>query len=231
MIVVARGVINNLIGKRFGRLVVISMTDGRVHRHVVWKCQCDCGNVCIAPTNTLTSGKKVSCGCYLREIRRQAHASHHQTGTKLYMKWQGMRRRCSDPSHKNYADYGGRGIKVCNEWMHSFEKFRDWSTENGYNDNFSIDRIDNDGDYCPENCRWVSQKKQCNNRRSNRYITYNGQTHTLTEWSEIIGIKRAALNNRINTLKWDIERALSMPVKTTQRRSNHDGQQEHSDGD
>jgi hypothetical protein len=113
-----------------------------------------------------------------------------------------------NPNNHNYAYYGGRGISVCADWE-SYEAFRDWAVVNGYQADLELDRIDNDGNYEPSNCRWVPRKKQANNMRKNRVITYNGETHSLSEWAEITGIKRATLSNRINTYGWSVERALT----------------------
>lgn len=127
--------------------------------------------------------------------------------SRLYNVWKTMRRRCNSPTANKYKNYGGRGIKVCNEWQ-EFPLFYEWAMANGYADNLTIDRIDNDGDYCPENCRWATNKEQARNRRSNHLITYQGETHTLIEWSEITGIPRHKLSDRLCKLNWTVERAL-----------------------
>lgn len=128
------------------------------------------------------------------------------------MIWDSMKKRCCNPNEPAYKNYGGRGIKVCNEWLNSFFAFREWATENGYSDDLSIDRIDVNGNYCPENCRWVDAKTQCNNRRNNHAITFMGETHTISEWSKITGIHQDVILYRIKA-GWDVERALTEKVR------------------
>ena len=124
-----------------------------------------------------------------------------------------MIQRCENPNDKGFFRYGGRGITVCEEWANSFEAFRDWALANGYRDDLTIDRIDNDGNYCPENCRWATARTQANNTRKTRFLTYKGETHSVTEWGRILGIKQSTLNMRLNKYKWSIEKALSIGGK------------------
>lgn len=163
----ARGIIKDITGQRFGRLVVISKTDQRICRHVVWKCICDCGNECFVPSNSLRLGKKRSCGCLEIESRGIGRITHHMSDQKIYKNWQGMRKRCLKTYHKNYKDYGGRGIKVCEEWNESFQAFFDYVSQLPHfgEEGYSLDRINNDGNYEPGNVRWATHKEQSNNRR------------------------------------------------------------------
>lgn len=154
----------------------------------------------------------------MREAAATSRITHHMSGQPLYVVWQGMIRRCTYKRHKNFADYGGRGIKVCDEWLHDFKAFHDWAMANGYTEGLTIDRIDVNGDYCPENCRLATMKEQANNRRNNRLLTFRGDTHTLTEWAAITGISLYTLNSRLNQLGWSVERALSTPVKAQYRK-------------
>lgn len=137
--------------------------------------------------------------------------THGKRYTKLYYIWSNMKDRCLNKNCKNYPSYGGRGIKICEEW-YNFENFYKWSMNNGYEEGLSIDRIDNDGCYCPENCRWVTMMQQCYNRRSNHYIEYNGKTQTITQWANEYNLTEQILSSRLRK-GWDIHRALTEPKK------------------
>lgn len=134
--------------------------------------------------------------------------------SKLYKVFVSMIDRCTRPRVRNYNNYGGRGIKVCDEWMGNYKSFCDWALKNGYKENLEIDRIDCNGDYCPENCRWVTHKENNNNRRNNTLLTYKDETHTLSEWAEILGIKVPTLSYRVQK-GWDDEKILTTPVDKT----------------
>lgn len=135
-----------------------------------------------------------------------------QRRPRLYRIWANMRTRCNNPNFARYADYGGRGIKVCEEWG-TFEPFREWAVSNGYKENLTLDRIDNDGGYCSENCRWVTQREQCNNKRNNHTLTYNGETLTISEWAQRLNMNYFSLHDRITKLGWSAEKALTTPIK------------------
>lgn len=135
----------------------------------------------------------------------------YKNPTKLLGVWRTMKQRCLNPNNPKYKSYGGRGIKVCNEWS-TFKRFEIWAKENGYREGLSIDRIDNNKGYTPENCRWVNRITQQNNMRSNHFLEYSNERHTISEWSRLLKIDRATLNNRIKK-GWDIEQALFSPVK------------------
>ena len=134
-----------------------------------------------------------------------------QNASKLYSVWLNMRSRCYNPKNKKYKDYGGRGISICSDWD-DFLQFKKWSLENGFEESLTIDRIDNNGNYSPENCRWINQKEQMRNTRVNHLLTYNGETKTMSEWSEITGIKYHTLKQRINKYGYSVDRALTTPV-------------------
>ena len=140
---------------------------------------------------------------------RKTHGMSH---TRLHNIWLPMRNRCSKPNCSAYGKYGAKGIRVCEEWDKSFEAFRDWSYENGYNDSLTIDRIDSTGNYTPENCRWVTQKVQQNNRGNNVYLTYKGETHSLIEWEQITGIPYRVLYDR-QYRKWEVNRIFEQPIR------------------
>lgn len=138
--------------------------------------------------------------------------THGQRHTRIYSIYHDMKRRCYNPNRKNYKNYGAKGISVCNEWRDDFVSFYEWAIKNGYTDKLTIDRIDNNGNYCPENCRWVDRKIQNNNKSNNHLVTYNGKTQTLKKWSEELGLDYSALLARINKYKWGIKRTLETDV-------------------
>ena len=204
----------NLTGKRFGRLIVIKSVHikGIVKK---WLCICDCGKEALVRGHDLVSGNTSSCGCLHREQLIQNNkinkTTHGLTHTRLYRIWGGMRRRCYETSNKDYCRYGKRGITVSKEWMHDFQSFYDWAMLNGYEDNLTIDRINNEGNYKASNCKWATVKEQNNNRSTNHLITYNGKTLNIKQWADEIGINRVSLSHRINKPGWSIERALTEP--------------------
>lgn len=182
----------DLTGQRFGRLTVIKETNRRANGSVLWECKCDCGNTVLVRSNHLRRGGVLSCGCYNRDIITKHGGKHNP----LYHTLQCMRDRCYNTNAKEYKDYGERGIKVCDEWLNSYEAFRDWAMANGYRKGLTIDRINNDGDYEPSNCRWTDMKIQCRNRRSNVYIECDGERHCLSEWAELLREPYAKLASR-----------------------------------
>lgn len=137
---------------------------------------------------------------------------HGMSGTKIYYIWIEMRQRCNNSDHKRYRLYGARGISVCKEWDDSFEEFHHWSLENGYKEGLSIDRIDNDGNYCPNNCRWVTQKVQNNNSRNCRFITYKGKKQSLKRWAEELGLNYNTLRSRLR-IGWKPKKAFETPMR------------------
>ena len=155
----------DLPGQRFGRLVVIKRGEAASGSKAQWICKCDCGKTVLVRHDHLRSGAVVSCGCWRREEIRQRHLTHDGTHTRLFRIWGGMKNRCYNPNNGSYTRYGGRGITVCDEWLHSFVAFRDWSLAHGYTDDLSIDRIDNEKGYAPDNCRWIPMAEQSKNRR------------------------------------------------------------------
>ena len=185
-----RKLVNDLTGKKFGKLEVIGVHDTG-SRKTYYVCQCDCGNVKVVRADALISGATKSCGCIKKEqdkINLSANHKHKMSGTRIYETWQDMKRRCYNKQNARYDRYGGRGITVCDEWLNNFQSFYDWAISNGYSDDLTIDRIDNDGNYEPSNCRWSTAKEQCNNRGSNINITIGNATKSLMCWCEIFNV-------------------------------------------
>lgn len=211
------GIRKDLTGQRFGRLTAISSRMDSDNRRCVWLCKCDCGNYKEFKSATLISGRAQSCGCLHNEIISKMSTTHGMSKTRLYSVWKGMRTRCYNPNSKSYKNYGGRGILICDEWKNDFLSFYLWAFANGYNPNAkhfecTLDRIDVDGNYCPENCRWVSNTQQANNTRSVSRYTINGVEHTMTDWCNIYSIPKENVQARLQ-LGWDFEKAVSTPVK------------------
>lgn len=206
----------DLTGMRFGRLIAMRPTLERRNRHVVWECHCDCGNDKLICSADLLRGLTRSCGCLEKEMRGKHRITHHKSNTRIYRIHNTMKRRCYEPNFKDFEYYGGRGIKVCDEWLgkDGFISFYKWAMTNGYMDDLTIDRINTNGNYEPSNCRWITIQEQQKNKRSNHYLTYKGETHTMTEWCEITGMNINTLNSRVNQLGWEAERALGTPVKS-----------------
>lgn len=203
-------------GKKYGKLTVIRRVENAPGGVTRWECLCECGNLTIVRANNLNSGAVKSCGCLLKTAP-QSRATHNMSNTRLYREWASIKARCYYKSQAGYKSYGARGIKMCDEWLNSFEAFADWSLSNGYSDDMTIERIDNDKDYMPNNCKWISLSEQANNRRSNIKITHNGETHNLSEWCKIYGIDYKLAHNRIYKLGWSFERVISEPVHVEKR--------------
>lgn len=193
----------DLTGKTFGRLTVIEESPKRtINGDVYWVCKCTCGGTTVVDSSSLRRGLTKSCGCLPREKmialgHRSAEWStkHGMHNKRIYRCWDDMIKRCYNPKCNGYHIYGGRGIKVCDEWR-TFQNFYDWAKENGYTDELTLDRIDNDGNYEPSNCRWATVKFQNRNKRNNVYVTYKGEKKCLMEWSETLGIKYEPMRKR-----------------------------------
>lgn len=219
------GAFKDLTGQRFGKLVVIERAEDYVspsgQPKIRWLCQCDCGNKTKVLRECLLSGTTKSCGCLRVECGKTINLKHGCTRKdntdRLYGVWAGMKQRCYNPNHDFYHRYGARGIDVCDEWLNDYVAFKEWAYANGYDENAklnqcTIDRIDSNKGYSPENCRWVNQKVQSNGLCTNHIIEYNGESYTMSQWANILDISYDALKRRIQR-GWTIERAFNQPVR------------------
>lgn len=173
-----------LTGKKYGRLTVKQFI-GKKGNHYLWKCQCECGNISIVHASALKTGNTKSCGCLKKEQNGKASITHGKRRTPLYTVWINMKRRCNNKNDKSYRFYGEKGVRVCNLWEKDFGAFYDWSMKNGYEKGLQLDRIDTCGNYSPENCRFISQKENENNRRDNIHVEVSGKDMTLSQYAEI----------------------------------------------
>lgn len=205
-----KGEVKDLTGQKFGQLTVLYYLHNYHKKGVYWLCACECGNLIEVRNCNLISGNTKSCGC-LRGTKLMKHGLYH---TRLYNIWLNMKNRCYNKNHQSYSNYGGRGIAVCDEWCNDFQAFYDWSMLHRYNDTLTIDRIDNDGNYSPSNCRWVTIKQQANNRRTNVYLTYNGKTRTMKEWADELGVNYKNFQRDRNIghyfIKWCLSRFFNL---------------------
>ncbi len=203
----------DLTGRKFGRLTVLGRAKNERGGDSKWKCLCECGNITEVIAGHLKDGHTKSCGCLSKEIVSETSKTHGKTNTRLYRIYKKMYRRCYCPETKYYKNYGGRGITICPEWLgeNGFPNFYDWAMANGYKENLSIDRIDNDKGYYPENCRWATAKEQANNTRSTVYLTYKGETKPASEWAEITRIRQDTLTMRKRN-GWSDEECIEIPV-------------------
>jgi len=207
----------DLTGQVFGRLTVVSESPKRRYPSNAtarrWACRCECGADTVVSQRDLKSGHTRSCGCLRRESIRRAHTHGHsrrKSRSATYESWAGMKQRCENPNDSNYAHYGGRGITICPAWRDSFAVFLADMGE--CPPKMSIDRIDNNGPYCPFNCRWATRLQQGANKRTNRHITFRGETLTVSQWARKMGLPPVIVQARIFKLGWPIERSLTEPV-------------------
>lgn len=194
----------DLAGMRFGRLTVLNRAADHItakgYHHIMWNCICDCGVKCVIRGKSLTGNVTRSCGCLQKEQIKERASKHNGFGTRLYNIWNSMRQRCNNPNHRSYHNYGGRGIKICAEWD-DFNIFRAWALSAGYDETAvrgkcTLDRIDVDSGYSPNNCRFINMREQADNRRGSIILEHDGETHPLTVWAEILGIKYPTLWKR-----------------------------------
>lgn len=193
-------------GQRFGRWLVLKYAR-TVKKTAFFLCRCDCGKEVEVRGDNLRRGRSISCGCYRRDITpTTAPYKHGLSNTPEHSAWHGMIRRCYNPSFKHYKNYGGRGITVCDRWKNSYEAF--WADMGPRpSPKHSLDRIDNNGNYEPQNCRWVTHEVQCRNTRRNRWLEYNGERRTLADWADHLKIKPQTLHNRLAN-NWTLDRLI-----------------------
>lgn len=207
--------IKDRTGKRYGRIVVIRLIESRPRGLSLWLCRCNCGTVLNLTSKRLSNKAIESCGCKKIEVvsALKNRLTHGMVGTPEYRSWQHMKERCLNKKSKSYPAYGGRGIKICQEWIDSFEAFLK-SVGNRPSTRHSIDRFpDNNGNYEPGNVRWATASEQARNRRTNNIIELNGQQKTLAEWSESTGISVYTIMSRLYQSKWSVEKSLTTPVR------------------
>jgi len=201
--------IKDIAGQRFGRLFVISFSHVNSGRHAIWNCLCDCGNQCQVESTRITSGRTKSCGCLNPDVVSKTNSTHGFSNHYLWNTYYKMIARCHVPSDRSYKRYGARGIVVCERWRESFVDFL--ADMGDRPDGCSIDRIDNDGPYSPENCRWATISQQNSNTRQNHKLTYGGETMTITQWGLCLNMSPRTIRNRLR-YGWSVERALTEPV-------------------
>ena len=211
----------DLTGKRFGRLTVIHRCENKNGgRFPAWTCKCDCGKIVDVLGCNLRTGNTQSCGCYNAELIKASHTTHGLSNHPLQRVYSGIMTRCYNPNNKSYKYYGARGVYVCDEWKTSYSAFVKWCFENGYehdllpngHSRLSIDRIDPNGPYSPENCRFDTYLEQANNKTNTRYITFGSETHSIAEWGRITGIKSCTIAYRL-AHGWPVEKALVTEVR------------------
>lgn len=202
----------DLTGRKYGRLTVIKHIGKDKYNNAIWECKCSCGNIINTRGSTLRNGKIKSCGCLHKEMTKQLaknNITHNMSNTRLYRTWQSMKSRCYYKQNNRYKYYGANGVKVCDKWLNDFQTFHDWAIKNGYNDNLTIDRMDVNGNYEPNNCRWVTNEEQQRNKRNNKTYTIDGETRCLSEWCEKLNLNYNTVQTRLHR-NWSIEKALEL---------------------
>jgi hypothetical protein len=199
----------DLTGQIFGRLTVLKRV-GKKGNNPLWECRCICGKVRQIIAYSLTSGASQSCGCLRAErlgaATNKRNFKHGKSESKIHNAWEDMKNRCTNLKCRSYKDYGARGIKVCQRWNDSFDAF--YADTGDPPEGLSLERIDNEKGYGPDNCRWATQKEQCNNTRRNVFLTYQGKTQTLSQWAEEYGIDRRLFWRKLKICKWPIEKII-----------------------
>ena len=220
---------NDIVGLKFGKLTVINYdhyiknSKGKGNSYY-YNCKCECGNNCTVERNSLKFGNTKSCGCIHKNqlIKRNKNNGSLKGDSKneyklLYQSWSAMKSRCMNTNNKNYDKYGGRGIKLCKEWL-EWDNFKQWSLSNRWEKGLTIERIDVNGNYEPCNCEWATYKEQANNKRNNKYLTYKGKTKTLSQWCEELQLNYYRTKARLNTCHLTVEQAFELPKQNLRRK-------------
>ena len=203
----------DLTGQKFGRLTVLERVNIKAHKYASWLCKCSCGKVKVVRSCHLRSGVIVSCGCYQKEIARAVNSTHKASRTRLYTEWNHMKIRCYCKSYHAYNLYGGRGISVCEEWKNSFLAFKEWALNNGYSDDLTLDRIDNNKGYEPSNCRWATRYTQSNNRSIVHIVEYHGEKGVFEGMCRKLNVSQGTIRSRMKK-GITFEEAIDMYKKT-----------------
>ena len=207
----------NEVGKKYGYWSVLSESKKRSYGKLAFNCECKCGSQKIIVGSELRMGRTMSCGCLSKELKTK----HGMSETRQYQIYNGIKKRCLNRKSKSYINYGGRGIKICQRWMKGFENFWEDMKE-GYSDDLTIDRIDNDGDYCKENCRWADMETQLNNRRNSVFLTFGGVTKTISQWERKLKTKGGTLKHRVYYGFDDLD-IITKPIKKNIKKHRYNG--------
>lgn len=205
---------SEFIGRKYGRLTVKEQLPPDKHKKIHWRCECECGGTATPSTRALTTGNTTSCGCLKKELLGDRSRTHGSSRSGAYRSWCAMKDRCYRETNQDYPLYGGRGIKVCDRWLHSFENFLADMGERPYV-RATIERLDTNGNYEPDNCEWATQKTQTRNKRNSHNLTIDGETKSIGEWAELYGIDSRLIWKRVVNLGWSAEDAVKKPRQTT----------------
>lgn len=200
-------------GEKFGKWTIIEEIAPKIISNKprrMFRCQCECGNTGEVQLSCLRNGHSTSCGCEQKKRASETQTKHGLAEKHpLYCTWKNMKKRCNNPNASEYESYGDRGISVCSEWLKDFKSFYDWSINNGWSRELTIDRIDTNGNYCPENCRWSTVEIQMNNMTKNHYVEYNGETFTLSTLAKHLNIPYNIVRYRLSNCKWNVEQLIN----------------------
>lgn len=212
----------DITNKRFNYLTAIKFSH-RIKNHSYWIFRCDCGREIVIEKSRVVGGRNKSCGCKKNELCKLAKLTHGDSRfseyRNLFFVWCGIKQRCFYKNHICYKNYGGRGITMCDEWLNDYSIFKKWSLNNNYKYGLKIDRINNNGNYEPNNCRWVSNKENCRNTRKNKTIFYNNEHHCISEWCEIYNISASLFYNR-KKLGWDLDKIFNTKKRNLCKKKN-----------